>query len=284
MLKFRVGVSYYNKDYLRAEMAQEYAKELGKDIVLGSEVIKDNKVFQENITWYKKLKKALEEDRIVPFYQPIVDRDKKVVKYEALVRMIDEDEKVISPFFFLDIAKMTRNYFEITKRMIKKSFEKFNNKDIGVSINLDLHDLESNEIRNYIMEHLNKCNVKATFEVVESEDIRNSKEITQYLKTFQKNGAEIYIDDFGSGYANFDYLLKLSPNGVKIDGSLVKDITENKKNETMIRAIVSFSHDIGLKVVAEFVEDEKIFKKLKELGVDYFQGYYFGKPQKDIKV
>ncbi len=283
MIKVRVGVSYYKKDYLRAEVAQEKAKELRRDIVFGSEIIEDKDQYKNNLKWFKKLKIALENDKIVPFYQPIVDKNKNIVKYEALVRMIDEDGKVISPFFFLEVAKKTRNYFEITKRIIQKSFEKFNNKDIGVSINLDLHDIESIEIREFIVRMLHSFNVKATFEVVESEDVRNSTDLRGFLKILQKNGAEIYIDDFGSGYANFDYLLKLSPNGVKIDGSLIKDILTNKNNELIVQSIIDFAHKVEMKVVAEFVENEEIFEKLKEMGVDYYQGYYFSPPLPDIK-
>ncbi|NPA12119.1 MAG: bifunctional diguanylate cyclase/phosphodiesterase, partial [Epsilonproteobacteria bacterium] len=282
VIKFRAGVSYFRRDYVRAEIALDKAKDLKKDIVFGEEVVSSQKDYESNLMWFKKLKKALEDDRIVPFYQPIVDGDNKIVKYEALVRLIDEDGTIVSPFYFLDIAKRSRMYLEITKRVVNKAFEKFEGREVGVSINLDLNDIEDDKMREFILEKINDSNVNVTFEIVESEDVRESSMVKNYFRILQKLGAEIYIDDFGSGYANFDYLIKLNPNGVKIDGSLVRDIMSNKNNEIIVKTIVNFAKEVGIKTVAEFVENEEIFEKLKELGVDYFQGYYFSPPKGDI--
>jgi len=283
IVKFRSGISYYKKDYIRAETALDMAKTLRRDIVFGEEALANQKTYEEHLKWFKKLKKALDNDKIIPFYQPIVDRDKNIIKYEALVRLIDEDGKVVSPFFFLEVAKRTRLYLEITRRVVDKAFEKFQSKPVGVSINLDLSDIEDTDMREYILKKITHSDVKVTFEMVENEDVRESDIVKSYLRMLQKIGAEIYIDDFGSGYANFDYLIKLNPNGVKIDGSLVKDILTNKNNEIMIKTIVNFAKEVGIKTVAEFVENEEIFEKLKSLGVDYFQGYYFSPPKPDIE-
>jgi len=284
IVKFRVGVSLKDKKYITAEIALDKAKDLKKDIVFGEEVMESQKDYENNLKWFKKLRKALDDDRIVPFYQPIVDRDKKIVKYEALVRMIDEDGKVISPFFFLDIAKKTRTYFEITRRMVDKAFEEFKGKKVGVSLNIDLNDIESDIMREFILQKVNETkDVKVTFEIVESEDVRESDFVKNYLRMLRKVGAEIYVDDFGSGYSNFDYLFKLHPDGIKIDGSLIKDILVDKNDELLVKTIVDFAKKVGIKVVAEFVETEEIFEKLKELGVDYFQGYLFSPPTRDIK-
>jgi EAL domain-containing protein (putative c-di-GMP-specific phosphodiesterase class I) len=122
-----------------------------------------------------------------------------------------------------------------------------------------------------------------TFELVESEDIKESKFVKNYLSILQKLGADVYIDDFGSGYSNFDYLIKLTPTGIKIDGSLIKNILEDKNDEMLVRTIVDFAKKVNIKVVAEFVENEEIFELLKEIGVDYFQGYYFSPPIKEVK-
>ncbi|NPA12120.1 MAG: EAL domain-containing protein [Epsilonproteobacteria bacterium] len=283
VIKFRVGVSYEEKKYIIAEIALDKAKDLKRDIVFGEDVVDSKKDYESNIKWYKKLREALDEDRIRPYYQPIVDRDGNIVKYEALVRLIDGD-KAISPFFFLDISKRTRTYFEITKRVVDKAFEDFKDKPFGVSINLDLNDIENDKMRDYILEKVNTTkNVDVTFELVESEDIRESKFIANYLNILQKLGADIYIDDFGSGYSNFDYLIKLTPTGIKIDGSLIKTILDDKNDEMLVRTIVDFAKNVNIKVVAEFVENEAIFEKLKEIGVDYFQGYYFSPPIPEVK-
>jgi EAL domain-containing protein (putative c-di-GMP-specific phosphodiesterase class I) len=148
-----------------------------------------------------------------------------------------------------------------------------------------MNDIENNRMREYILQKVNKTkDVKVTFELVESENIRESEFVRNYLMMLKKLGAEIYIDDFGSGYSNFDYLIKLSPEGIKIDGSLIKDILTNPQDELLVETIISFAKSINMKVVAEFVENEEIFEKLKELGVDYFQGYYFSPPKPDLGV
>jgi diguanylate cyclase (GGDEF)-like protein len=284
VVRFRSGVSKSN--YLDAEIALSMAKELKQDIVIfDKEIQKMREKYGNNIKWLKKLKSAIEDSRIVPFYQPIVDRNGKIVKYEALVRMIDKDGEVISPFFFLDVAKKSRLYNEITKIVVDKVIKTVEEKDVKVSINISLEDIEDEKMREYILNKVKRCDKPhyLTFEIVENEDVRGSKIITEFLHKLQSLGAEIYIDDFGSGYANFDYLLKLNPNGVKIDGSLVRNILDNKNNEIIVKTIVSFARQTGIKTVAEFGENKQIFDKLKEIGIDYFQGYYFSPPLKDIK-
>ena len=283
LIKVRVGISFDKKDYIRADIALDMAKELKKDIVLGQEVLKEEK-YKNNLEWLKKIKHALENDNIIPYYQPIVDKDKNIIKYEALVRLIDENGKAISPFFFLDIAKKSRLYLDITKIVIKKAIEQINKHNIGISINITLEDIESSEMRKFILEEINllKDKSKITFEIVESEDVRENETIKEFLRLLKEKGCSIYIDDFGSGYSNFDYILKLYPDGVKIDGSLIKNILEDKNSKVIVKTVVSFAKGMKIKTVAEFVENEEIFNVLKEMGIDYFQGYYFSHPKPTI--
>jgi EAL domain-containing protein (putative c-di-GMP-specific phosphodiesterase class I) len=280
-----MGISFYEKDYIDAEMALSIAKENRKDIMFDENSLQVKSDYGKHIIWLKKLKSAIEDNRIVPFYQPIVDKNCKIVKYEALVRMIDEDGKVISPFFFLDVAKKSRLYLEITKIVIQKAFKVIKEKNISISVNLTLEDIESEDMREFIISEVRNCvnKEKITFEIVENEDVRESELVSQFMKELQNEGCQIYIDDFGSGYSNFDYLLKLNPNGVKIDGSLIKNILENKNNQIIVKTIINFAKETGIKTVAEFVENKEIFDKLREMGIDYYQGYYFSPPQKEIK-
>ena len=284
LIRFRVGISFSKKDYIRADVALDYAKHSKKDIVFGREVRSQNDSYKEHLKWLKKLQIALKNDRIVPFFQPIMDREGNLAKYEALVRLIDEDGKVVSPFFFLDVAKKSRLYLEITKRVISKALYIAEKENVSVSVNLTLEDIEDENMREFIFKKLAmlKNPSKITFEIVETEDIRESEIVKKFLVTLQEMGSLIYIDDFGSGYSNFDYVVKLNPNGVKIDGSLIKNILTDKNSEIIVKTIISFAKEMNIQIVAEFVENEEIFEKLKELGVDYFQGYYFS-PPKEIK-
>jgi len=283
LIRFRCGVSYEFRDYLRANIALDMAKELKKDIVTGKEVINIDK-YEEHLKWLKKLKWALENDRIVPFFQPIVDRDKNIIKYEALVRLIDENDNIVSPFFFLDIAKKSRLYLDITKIILEKSVQKIKEKNVAISINLTLEDIDNECMREFILRKIDEIDDKSklTFEIVENEDVRESNLIKEFLDLIKKKGSLIYIDDFGSGYANFDYLIKLNPDGVKIDGSLIKNILTDRNSEIIVTTVVNFAKHLNIKTIAEFVENEEIFEKLKLLGIDYFQGYYFSPPKPTI--
>ena len=284
IVRFRAGVSYEKKDFIRADIALDLAKEVKKDIVFGREIKNLNR-YKDHLKWLGKIKKALENDRIVPFFQPIVDKNGKVIKYEALVRLIDEDGNIVSPFFFLEVAKKSRLYLEITKRVIKKAIEKINDKNVAISINLTLEDIDDENMRNYILNKIESLKNKKllTFEIVESEDVGENETVKEFLHNIKKSGALIYIDDFGSGYSNFDYLIKLKPDGVKIDGSLIKNILTDKNSEIIVKTIISFAKEMKISTIAEFVENKEIFEKLKNLGVDYFQGYYFSPPKPDIE-
>ena len=113
-----------------------------KDIVVYDKNLGIEKIHEKNILWTSKLKKALESDNIVPYYQAIYNlKTEKIEKYEALVRLIDEDKIAISPFYFLDVAKKSKQYLKLTKEVIRKSFEYFKDKDYEFSINLTLEDI-----------------------------------------------------------------------------------------------------------------------------------------------
>jgi len=284
VVKFRAGISYTKRDFMNALAALDATRILNKDIAFCSEAEKIRESYQEHLIWLKKLKTAIKENKIVPYFQPIVDMEKKVCKYEALVRLIDEENKVISPFFFLDIAKKSRLYFEITKQMIIKVFEKFENTGYEFSINLTTLDMDNDNIKRFIIEKLEQFDnpQRVSFEIVESEDIKNSQNAFEFIQELKKYGCKILIDDFGSGYANFDYLLSLGADGIKIDGSLIKNILKDKNSQIIVKTIVNFAKEVNMQVIAEFVEDENVFEYLKKAGVDCFQGYFFSPPKDNI--
>jgi diguanylate cyclase (GGDEF)-like protein len=283
VLKFKVGISLRG-ELSRAIMAVDACRQFGKDITFHRDIEHLLNKYRGDLKWLKEIKEAIKNDRIVPFYQPIVDKNEKIVKYEALVRLIDSNGKVVSPYFFLEISKRYRYYYDITKIMITKALEKFKNLKYGISLNLSLADLENDEMREFIIKKVKEFPQpqRITFEIVESEEIKEDERITEFLKELKKLGVSIYIDDFGSGYANFAYLLNLHVDGIKIDGTLVKDVLIDKNSELIINIIVFFAKKTNKTIVSEYVENKEIFEKLKEMGVEYFQGYYFSPPKKEI--
>jgi len=174
-----------------------------------------------------KISEAIKKDLFVVFYQPIIDNQTgEIYKYEALIRMKDEKGNIYSPDKFLDIAKKANIYPKITKIVIDKALEKITQKPFSVSINLDALDFENEEIRKYILEKLDNPYFKKyiSFELLETEDLTKNKKVKDFILLLKEKGIKILIDDFGSGFSNFSYIFKFNIDGIKIDGSLIKNI------------------------------------------------------------
>ncbi|MDN5042959.1 EAL domain-containing protein [Aliarcobacter butzleri] len=251
-----------------------------KNIIIYDKALELEKDYEKNIFWTLKIKKALDEDKIVPYFQPIYNlKTSKIEKYEALVRLIDGNN-VISPYYFLDISKKSKQYLQLTKTMIQKSFDYFRDKDFEFSINLTFEDIKSEYISSFIIELLKEYKIghRVVFEIVESEEIDNFRKINEFFVTIREYGCKIAIDDFGSGYSNFEYLAKLNVDYIKIDGSLIKDILINKSSQNIVSMLVNFAKGQKVKTIAEFVSNKDILNKVRELGIDYVQGYYIKEP------
>ena len=125
---------------------------------------------------------------------------------------------------------------------------------------------------------------KLVLEIVEQEGIENYDEFFEFIKKIKKHGCKIAIDDFGSGYSNFEYIINLSDyiDYLKIDGSLIKNLSTDFKSQALVGSLKFLCDQLNIKTIAEYVEDENIFMYLKSIGIDYSQGYYIGKPQSDI--
>ena len=282
-LHFSIGVSLEANEVLlsTANMALQVAKREAKNMIIYNNSHSLNKEYENNILWIKKIKSAIENDRIVLFYQEIVcAKERSMKKYESLIRLIDEEEKVVSPFFFLDIAKKAKLYPQLTKIVIRKSFEAFENNNNEVSINITIDDILNEDTKKFIYAHVENSSAsnRVTFEIVESENIEDFSIVEDFITTVKSFGCKIAIDDFGTGYSNFEYLMRLQADFIKIDGSIIKNILHDKKSELITSVIVAFAKEMQIEVVGEFVESKEIYEKLKEMGVHKFQGYYFHQP------
>lgn len=286
LLSCSAGISFEPKKHLlsTANMALKIARKSSEGFLVYSSEISLENQYKNNLNWTRKLSSAIKNGNIVTYYQPIIDNKNLAhKKYECLVRMIDND-KVVSPFYFLDVAKQTRQYFEITKTVINQSFELFKDNGAHFSINLSVLDILEPQIAAYIVNMLKEYGIgeRVIFEIVESESIDNFEDIINFINEVKKYGCKIAIDDFGTGYSNFGYLIKLKADYLKIDGSLIKNLSRDKNALLVVSTIVEFSKKLGMKTVAEFVENEEIFNIVKELGIDYSQGYYFSEAKAEI--
>ncbi|PHQ65081.1 MAG: diguanylate cyclase [Sulfurimonas sp.] len=281
------GITMQKNYFQNVELAVNYAKEQKIDLVFLDDNPAIKKKMLDNIKWTNKLKEAIEDDRIKVFIQPIIDNlQGDIKKYECLVRLIDINAKVVSPSSFLQIAKKSRLYPQITKAVISKSFEYFKDKKDEFSINITLDDIKNRDTVDFLKDKLSEykdIGSRLILEIVEDERIEEYKEVNYFIEEVRCFGCKIAIDDFGTGYSNFDYLMRLNIDFIKIDGSIIKNIDYDKNSVIITELIISFAKKLNIKTIGEFVHSESVYNKIKEMGVDYSQGYYFGEP-KEISV
>ena len=269
-----------------ATRALKQAKLEHKSLLVYTPVLGAKKEQEKNIEWYKEIKEALQDDRIVPYYQPIVDsKTHKIVKYEALIRLIKADGTVVTPFHFLEIAQKIRLYPALTKVMIDKVLKRFEGLETKVSINLSNEDILNTDLADYMEEAIvrRKIGQYVVFEILETEGITSYGEVSIFVERFRDLGCSFAIDDFGSGYSNFDHVLKLNIDTLKIDASLIKNLPHDHNSQIIVRHICEFAREMGLSTVAEFVASEEIYHKVLELGIDTCQGYYFYEPSETLQ-
>jgi EAL domain-containing protein (putative c-di-GMP-specific phosphodiesterase class I) len=204
----------------------------------------------------------------------------EIDKYETLVRMVDKNNQIIPPLDFLKIAKKTKLYSHITKEVIHQSCNMFKNRKESFSVNLSIDDIQDATTVQEIISTIINTNTasRIVFEILESEGIENYDEVANFITQVKALGAKIAIDDFGTGYSNFEHILKLNVDFIKIDGSLIKGIDENMRHRIIVEIIVDFAKKTNSKTIAEYVINETIFSIIKEIGVDFSQGFYTGKP------
>jgi EAL domain-containing protein (putative c-di-GMP-specific phosphodiesterase class I) len=260
----------------KALLTLQEAKDKNKNILSFNDILNKNRE-QEFFEIKQMLKTAIKQDQITPFAQPIVNGKQQVIKYELLMRIVTKD-KVIPPYF-LDFAKKAKLYTQISSIMIDKCFEFIKSTDILCSINIDMQDITNEDIVNKLRYYIQTIKKPVVFEILESESFQNYKELHKFIEEFKGYGVKIAIDDFGSGYSSYSEILSLKPDYIKIDGSLIKNITSSKDSLIVIDSIIFLTNMMGIVSVAEFVENENIFKKLRALGINEFQGYYFDKPK-----
>ena len=272
--------------FSKVSMALKYAKEMRLPFWIYEDRMKFENDYERNLKLSEVVRSAVENSRILPYYQAIVDNKScEIVKYECLARLIDKNEKILSPVLFIPVAKKIKVYSAVTKTIIEKSFMAFENNDFQFNINLSIEDIMSSEMYKFIIDTLkgSKASRRVTFELLESEAIQDFKKVERFISEVKRYGAKIAIDDFGSGYSNFSYLTKMNADYIKIDGTLIKDIDVDNTAYLVVETIVEFARKLGIQTIAEYVHSSVVMDKVKELGIDYSQGFYIDEPSINIK-
>ena len=267
----------------KSKIALKYARENRLIHFIYSDTLRNQ--HNANLTAIRFLKHAIANNKIIPYYQPILNnRSGKIEKYESLVRIVDKNGELVLPIEFLSSAKKSKLYPYITKSVIENVIKMSAKMDLEFSINLSVEDIINPKTKKMILDtimvytqtHQNKL----IFEIIESENIENFKEMSDFFTEAKKMGCKIAIDDFGSGYSNFEYLTELHVDFIKIDGSLIKRIDKDPIQQTIVKTILAFAKEMNILTVAEYIHSKEVFDTVKALGVDYSQGFYIGEPEK----
>ncbi len=278
-----VTVKAQSKVLEKANMTLHFARKRGERYWIYDESIDRQDEVENILFWEKEIHRAILEDRIVPVFHPIVNEKGEIGKYEVLMRIQRKEiggVKLYSPIEFLDIAVKTNQYEKLTSIMIEKSFAAMAGKECDFSINLTYSNMQNKDMVMFLKSKIDEYNLgeRLILEIVESEDIYNFEIVKTFVAYLRLLGVRFAIDDFGSGYSNYMHVLEVMPEYIKLDGSLIQNIDRDENAYKFVASIVLLAKNLGIKTIAEFVHNEKIFKIVKTLGVDEFQGSFFSKP------
>lgn len=275
-----IGCAKSNDKYLKiyAEKALYNAKLNFLHYMYYDSFLYKNEYVNENLL--DVLNHSIDNNLVEPYFQAIMDNtNDEIVKYEALMRIFDKNGQIVMPNVFIHKAKKCRLYNKLMEIMIDKIIIYILEHKIHVSINLDYTDILNPHIKRVLVNKIrnNHIGQYLTLEILESEKVSNYDIVNDFINTVKKFGVKIAIDDFGTGFSNYENILNLNIDYIKIDGSLIKKIDEDIYLN-LIKSIVLFSKQQNIKVVAEFVSDLKILRYVKNIEIDYSQGYHIGKP------
>ncbi|QOG12906.1 EAL domain-containing protein [Arcobacter sp. FWKO B] len=267
-----------------ARVGLNFAMTSKYNIVFANNIVENyTKDANQNLKTLKIIKEAIKAQKIFSYLQPIYNNTtNRIEKYESLVRLETPNGEILFPNSFLNVAKKAGYYLKITNFVIDNAFHMLKYSDYDISINLSVLDISDNYLRkhiiNIIKENINLTN-RIVFELLEDENCKDFDLIKDFIKEIKSYGVKIAIDDFGSGYSNFERLLSLEPDILKIDGSLVKNINKDPYSLKIVETIHTFASKMGILTVAEFVYDKEIFEIINKIGINFSQGYYIGKPE-----
>jgi len=272
-----------------ADIACITAKDSGRNRVYIYE-IDDAEVIKRHgeMQWVSRINKALEENSFVLYCQPIADisnAENITHHYEILIRLKNDNNEIISPMAFLPAAERYSLMPEIDKWVIVNIFKQLKNSPLDegdvLSLNLSGATLGEKNFTDFIKNEFKKSSIRPEsicFEITETAAISNLTSATSFISDLRSIGCKFSLDDFGSGLSSFSYLKNLKVDYLKVDGFFVKDMHKDPINHAMVDAINKVGHVMGIQTIAEYVENEEILNQLKDMKVDFAQGYHISKP------
>jgi diguanylate cyclase (GGDEF)-like protein/PAS domain S-box-containing protein len=272
----------------RADLAMYQAKEHGRNRTYVSSPETETEDAGSKLTWERRIREALEADRLVLFSQPILDlKTNRVVQHELLLRMQCENGDVILPGQFLEIAERFGLIRAIDRWVVKRAIHMIaegrrTNPDICLEVNLSGRAFDDAELLPLIEHELAATGINPhalVLEITETAAIANIETARKFIATLRGLGCRFALDDFGAGFSSFFYLKHLPVDYLKIDGNFIKNLPFDPVDQHLVKAMVEVAKGLGKQTVAEFVEHAETLDLLRQFGVDYAQGYYIGRPE-----
>lgn len=274
-----------------ADVACYSAKDMGRNQI---HLYKDSdaSVRHEEMKWVSRITSAVDDGRLELFYQPIIgigaEEESAPGHYELLLRMRDESGDLVQPDQFIPAAERYNLMSTLDRWVIREALTKLADSNsesdaarFTLAINLSGTSLSEDRFLEFVIEELSRRKLPSgavCFEITETAAISNLSRVVHFMQALKKLGCKFSLDDFGSGLSSFTYLKNLPVDYLKIDGQFIRNVVENAVDESMVRAINQVGHAMGIKTIAERVENRAVMDKLAELGVSYAQGYYIARP------
>ncbi len=274
-----------------ADVACYSAKDMGRNqIHLYQD--SDASMRHEEMKWVSRITTAVEEDRLELFCQPIIgigkDNSGSRGHYELLLRMRDENGKLVQPNMFIPAAERYNVMSKLDRWVIHEALTELADRTpdsdkarFTIAINVSGTSLSEDRFLEYVIDELEKQKLPAgavCFEITETAAISNLARVVHFMQTLKKLGCLFSLDDFGSGLSSFTYLKNLPVDYLKIDGQFIRNVAEDSVDESMVVAINQVGKAMGIETIAERVESKAVLDKLGELGVEFAQGYYIARP------
>ncbi len=274
-----------------ADLAMYQAKSAGRarwHVFSQAELARER--LQEQVHWEGQLKRALEEDRFVLFYQPLLrTRDYVIDHYEILLRLRMDDGTLIAPGQFMKVAEESGLIRAIDRHVLRKAIVRLaelkHRPDISFSVNLSGITIGDQAFLDTLRTELDRTGARSSglvLEITETSAVADFATAREFMDAVRKTGCTFAIDDFGAGFASFYYIKQLPVDYVKIDGAFIQNLAQSRDDQVFVKALTDVARGFGKATVAEFVEDEASLELLRGYGVDYAQGYYIGRPAPEI--
>lgn len=247
-------------------------------------------VASQRAHWRGEIEQALENNHFLMHFQPILHiKSGHIGHYEALLRLCNSDGSLTPPGYFIDVAETTGLIRRIDRWVIEAvvKFVALQDPLVKVALNLSSRSFDDDaafEVLQAMLERYQVSGERLLLEITETAALANFKGATRIMGKFRGLGCAFGLDDFGVGYSSFQYLKELPVDFVKIDGSFIKGLTSNPDDVVFVRALTEAVRGYGKTTVAEFVEDEAALGILREIGVDYAQGYLIGRPAPELMI